>query len=102
MIACTIHCRHLMVWKVFAPKFIYEGITSYLAFAAILLGYLLIVKLHKSVELLFKHIAFNKQLFAQMEDPKSTADVDVNALLQNGIAKHLKKNKINGATPHED
>ena len=49
MLACTIHCRHLMVWKIFAPRFIYEGITTYTCIAAVLLGYLLVVRTHKAL-----------------------------------------------------
>ncbi|KAM7341838.1 phosphatidylinositol glycan anchor biosynthesis class O isoform 1-T4 [Cochliomyia hominivorax] len=50
MLACTIHCRHLMVWKIFAPRFIYEGIATFVSMPAIILGYLLIVRIHKGVE----------------------------------------------------
>ena len=27
MLAATIHRRHLMVWKIFAPRFIFEGVS---------------------------------------------------------------------------
>ncbi|XP_052860167.1 GPI ethanolamine phosphate transferase 3 isoform X2 [Anopheles cruzii] len=49
MLACTLHCRHLMVWKIFAPRFIYEGIASYVAFVGINLGFLLLLRVHHSV-----------------------------------------------------
>lgn len=49
MLACTIHCRHLMVWKIFAPRFIYEGIATYLIFGAILIGFLIVIRVHKAV-----------------------------------------------------
>ncbi|XP_037050771.1 GPI ethanolamine phosphate transferase 3 [Bradysia coprophila] len=57
MLACTIHCRHLMVWKIFAPKFIYEGITSYLGFAAIIVGFLIAAKVHTATVSFIKKIA---------------------------------------------
>uniref|UniRef100_A0A182PJZ5 Uncharacterized protein n=1 Tax=Anopheles epiroticus TaxID=199890 RepID=A0A182PJZ5_9DIPT len=49
MFACTLHCRHLMVWKIFAPRFIYEGIASYIMFVGVVLGFLLLLRVHRSV-----------------------------------------------------
>lgn len=57
MLACTIHCRHLMVWKIFAPKFIYEGITSYLGFGAIIVGFLISARVHTAAVSYIKKIA---------------------------------------------
>lgn len=57
MLACTIHCRHLMVWKIFAPKFIYEGITSYLGFAAIFVGFLISARVHIAAVGYIKNVA---------------------------------------------
>lgn len=59
MIACTILCRHLMVWKIFAPRFIYEGIASYISFTAIILGFLLLLRVHKSVKNLVNKVSKN-------------------------------------------
>jgi phosphatidylinositol glycan class O len=56
MIACTILCRHLMVWKIFAPRFIYEGISSYVSFVAIIVGFMLLLRVHKSVKSLVTKI----------------------------------------------
>lgn len=50
MVACTILCRHLMVWKIFAPRFIYEGISSYISFVAIVLGFILTLRVHSAVK----------------------------------------------------
>ncbi|XP_058120307.1 GPI ethanolamine phosphate transferase 3 [Anopheles ziemanni] len=49
MFACALHCRHLMVWKIFAPRFIYEGIGSYVMFVGLNLGFLLLLRVHRSV-----------------------------------------------------
>lgn len=49
MLACTIHCRHLMVWKIFAPRFIYEGLATYVIFGAIILSFLLVIRIHKAL-----------------------------------------------------
>lgn len=56
MLACTILCRHLMVWKIFAPRFIYEGIGSYVSFIAIIFGFMLLMRIHWSVKLLVDKI----------------------------------------------
>lgn len=56
MLACTIHCRHLMVWKIFAPRFIYEGISTYISLISIIFGFILIVHVHNTVEKLLRHI----------------------------------------------
>jgi phosphatidylinositol glycan class O len=59
MIACTILCRHLMVWKIFAPRFIYEGIASYITFIAIIVGFLILIRVHKSVKKLVDKVSKN-------------------------------------------
>lgn len=56
MFACTMHCRHLMVWKIFAPRFIYEGIGSYIAFIGLNLGFLLLLRVHAAVNALITRI----------------------------------------------
>uniref|UniRef100_A0A182Q0K4 Uncharacterized protein n=1 Tax=Anopheles farauti TaxID=69004 RepID=A0A182Q0K4_9DIPT len=59
MFACTLHCRHLMVWKIFAPRFIYEGIASYVMFVGVILGFLLLLRVHRAVSALIT--AINKR-----------------------------------------
>uniref|UniRef100_A0A182WCG9 Uncharacterized protein n=1 Tax=Anopheles minimus TaxID=112268 RepID=A0A182WCG9_9DIPT len=59
MFACTLHCRHLMVWKIFAPRFIYEGIASYVMFVGVILGFLLLLRVHRAVNTLIT--AINKR-----------------------------------------
>jgi GPI ethanolamine phosphate transferase 3 subunit O len=49
MLASTILCRHLMVWKIFAPRFIYEGIASYAIFISIIIGYAILIRIHLAV-----------------------------------------------------
>lgn len=46
-----------MVWKIFAPRFMYEGISSYFAFGAILLAFLLILRINVSFDRLIQKIA---------------------------------------------
>ncbi|XP_053966273.1 GPI ethanolamine phosphate transferase 3 [Anastrepha ludens] len=50
MLACTIHCRHLMVWKIFAPRFIYEGIGTFVSLAALIVGYFVILRINRALE----------------------------------------------------
>lgn len=56
MLACTIHCRHLMVWKIFAPRFIYESLATFVSMPAIVIGYFLIFRIHKAVDKLINKI----------------------------------------------
>lgn len=56
MLACTVLCRHLMVWKIFAPRFIFEGISSYVSFISIIFGFLFLLRVHMSVKLLVDKI----------------------------------------------
>ncbi|XP_055379561.1 GPI ethanolamine phosphate transferase 3 [Condylostylus longicornis] len=56
MMACTIHCRHLMVWKIFAPRFIYEAISTLVTLPAAIIGYLILLRIHFSVHRLINQI----------------------------------------------
>ncbi|EDW85727.1 uncharacterized protein Dwil_GK22996 [Drosophila willistoni] len=56
MLACTIHCRHLMVWKIFAPRFIYEALATFVSLPSLILGYLLLLRIHRAVDSLIKRI----------------------------------------------
>ncbi|XP_017038698.1 GPI ethanolamine phosphate transferase 3 [Drosophila ficusphila] len=56
MMACTIHCRHLMVWKIFAPRFIYESLATFVSLPALIVGYLLVLRIHRAVDTLIKRI----------------------------------------------
>lgn len=58
MLAATIHCRHLMVWKIFAPKFIFEAISLFVTIPSVLLGYVLLIRINSAVNKLVK--ALNK------------------------------------------
>ncbi|KAL1501914.1 hypothetical protein ABEB36_007147 [Hypothenemus hampei] len=50
MLAATIHCRHLMVWSIFAPKFIFEALALFVTIASVLAGYLLYLKISVEIE----------------------------------------------------
>lgn len=56
MLACTIHCRHLMVWKIFAPRFIYEGMSTYVFILSLIFGYCLLIRVHKAVDMFITFI----------------------------------------------
>lgn len=49
MMAATIHCRHLMVWNVFAPKFIFEGVALFVTLGSVLIGYLIFLRVNSQV-----------------------------------------------------
>lgn len=52
MLACTIHCRHLMVWKIFAPRYIFEGISTFVSLFCIILSYIITIRVHKAIDYL--------------------------------------------------
>lgn len=62
MLACTIHCRHLMVWKIFAPRFIYEGLQSYVIFGSICCAFALLVRCHWAINTLVTSISGNAHI----------------------------------------
>ncbi|XP_017784023.1 PREDICTED: GPI ethanolamine phosphate transferase 3 [Nicrophorus vespilloides] len=59
MLSSTIHCRHLMVWNIFAPKLIFEAIAMFITLVSVVLGYLLIIRINNKVDHLIKQL--NKQ-----------------------------------------
>jgi phosphatidylinositol glycan class O len=56
MLAATIHCRHLMVWKIFAPKLIFEGLGLFVVLICVLLSYLLVIRVTTRVERLLQQL----------------------------------------------
>lgn len=56
MLACTIHCRHLMVWKIFAPRFIYEGIATFIFIPVLLIGFGALAWVHRAVIVLIDNL----------------------------------------------
>ena len=51
MMMATIHCRHLMVWNIFAPKFIFEAIGLLVTLFAVLLSYLFLMRIQTKIDL---------------------------------------------------
>ncbi|KAK0085316.1 hypothetical protein PV325_005426 [Microctonus aethiopoides] len=50
MFAATIHCRHLMVWKIFAPKLIFEGLSFLVSLGSVLLSLFMVIRIDGQVE----------------------------------------------------
>ena len=44
--AAGLHKRHLMVWKIFAPRFVFEGATFIVVGLLSLLVYLLVIRIN--------------------------------------------------------
>ncbi|KAL3287812.1 hypothetical protein HHI36_002273 [Cryptolaemus montrouzieri] len=61
MLAATVHCRHLMVWKIFAPKFIFESVAMLVTLISVTFGYLVLIRvnyqLEKFINKLNKHVS---------------------------------------------
>ncbi|XP_072391039.1 GPI ethanolamine phosphate transferase 3 isoform X1 [Diabrotica undecimpunctata] len=54
MLAATIHCRHLMVWNIFAPKLIFESIGMFITLGSVIVGYLILVRINNKTESLIQ------------------------------------------------
>lgn len=49
MLAAALHRRHLMVWKIFAPRFIFEAVGFGVSLFAMCLSYLVFIRVQKSL-----------------------------------------------------
>lgn len=56
MLSAAVLRRHLMVWKIFAPRFIFEGIGFIVSAAAILLGYAVYVRVQNVMSAYLKEV----------------------------------------------
>ncbi|KAL1110552.1 hypothetical protein AAG570_008080 [Ranatra chinensis] len=54
MLSASIHSRHLMVWKIFAPKFIFESMAFLVTIPFILMSYLLVERISTSIKSLIE------------------------------------------------
>ncbi|KAF5301332.1 hypothetical protein FQA39_LY10730 [Lamprigera yunnana] len=68
MMAATIHCRHLMVWKIFAPKLIFEAIGIIVTLISVLLGYLLLIRINYAVDRLVTQLSKKDSINAVLND----------------------------------
>ncbi|XP_066592192.1 GPI ethanolamine phosphate transferase 3 [Prorops nasuta] len=60
MLAATIHCRHLMVWKIFAPKLIFQGLGFLVSTTSVMLSFFLVFRIDQQVERLIASITKNR------------------------------------------
>ncbi|GAB1865544.1 GPI ethanolamine phosphate transferase 3 [Camponotus japonicus] len=56
MLATTIHCRHLMVWKIFAPKLIFEGLGFLVTLGSVLASFYMVFRIDQQMEYLITKI----------------------------------------------
>ncbi|XP_034939736.1 GPI ethanolamine phosphate transferase 3 [Chelonus insularis] len=56
MLAATIHCRHLMVWKIFAPKLIFEGLSFLVSVGSVLTSLFMVMRIDNQVEQLITRV----------------------------------------------
>ncbi|KAK6630161.1 hypothetical protein RUM44_005717 [Polyplax serrata] len=56
MLAAAVHCRHLMVWMIFTPRFIFEGVSFMVSLVSVLLGNLLFIRVSIKVDELMNDI----------------------------------------------
>ncbi|CAK9803101.1 GPI ethanolamine phosphate transferase 3 [Anthophora plagiata] len=56
MFAATIHCRHLMVWKIFAPKLIFEGLGLLVTLSSVLASFYMVFRIDHQMEHLISKV----------------------------------------------
>lgn len=56
MFSATIHARHLMVWAIFAPKFIFEAVSLFVTLPCVLLAYVFVGRISKCVDTLINSL----------------------------------------------
>lgn len=56
MLSASIHARHLMVWKIFAPKLIFEGVSLFVVFPSVLAGFILVQRITYNLSQLLQQI----------------------------------------------
>lgn len=60
MLASAVLRRHLMVWKIFAPRFIFEGVGFLVSVTAVTLGYCVMVRIHNELVSYYRKLEKNK------------------------------------------
>ncbi|XP_076248321.1 phosphatidylinositol glycan anchor biosynthesis class O [Calliopsis andreniformis] len=56
MLAATIHCRHLMVWKIFAPKLVFEGLGLLVTLGSVLASFYMVFRIDQQMEHLISRV----------------------------------------------
>ena len=49
MLAAAIHRRHLMVWKIFAPRFIFEGVSFIVTSVMLMLAFWFVLRVDNAL-----------------------------------------------------
>ncbi|XP_059089555.1 GPI ethanolamine phosphate transferase 3-like [Tigriopus californicus] len=60
MLAATVLRRHLMVWKIFAPRFIFEAIGFLVSLVSVVIGYCVFSRIHISLIRYYRMLQKNK------------------------------------------
>lgn len=60
MLAATLLRRHLMVWKIFAPRFIFEAIGFLVSLVSVVIGYCVFSRIHISIIRYYRMLQKNK------------------------------------------
>ena len=63
--AAALHRRHLMVWKIFAPRFVFAAVSSFTIFICTMLTYLIIISIHFAVTKWVKQLDHKKKSWSQ-------------------------------------
>ena len=60
MLTAAHHRRHLMVWKIFAPRFIFEGIGFLVSAVFLCLGYIVFIRVKQSLTYYVEELSLKK------------------------------------------
>lgn len=70
MFSATIHARHLMVWAIFAPKFIFEAVSLFVTLPCVLLAYVFVGRISKCVDTLVNSLDPSRETPSKMSQNK--------------------------------
>ena len=57
MVAAMIHRRHLFVWKIFAPRFVFQAMSSFTVMAVSILSLLMIIRIQSALKKLISELS---------------------------------------------
>ena len=60
--SAALHRRHLMVWKIFAPRFVFEGVSFLLTTAVLFASFVAILRIDQALRSWFKKLETSDEL----------------------------------------
>ena len=60
--SAALHRRHLMVWKIFAPRFVFEGVSFLMTTAVLFASFLVVLRIDQALRSWFKKLETSDEL----------------------------------------